>query len=284
MYLVDMWSRGKKPKSQRLTMDDWLNYPSDWTRDSKSVLFFSLREGRRVILKQNIGAQTAEILISGEENYSWPVLSPAGDRLLFRTSPTSDALDPSMRLMLTSLDGGERLALLAGNYSYRCPSVPTASCVLAQVRGKQIVFSVLDLAKGRGAEIQRVDAAAHADWSLSPDGSKIAIGVPNLQDFRILILTIADHRVTLLPHNGHWLNVQHVTWAADGNHLFATAWSAGWDSQALLFIDPHGNLQTADETVVGTGWLENMRASPDGHYLAYTKRTYDGNVMMLEHF
>jgi serine/threonine protein kinase len=284
MYLADMRSRRKGSKPRRLTMDEWFNYPTEWTRDSKSVIFHSLREGRRVILKQDIGAQSAEVLISGEENYSWPALSPAGDQLLFTASPTSDRLDPSKRIMLSSLGGGERSVVFAGdNHGFRCPSAPSADCILAQVREGQIAFSVLDPAKGKGAEIQRVDVDPLADWSLSPDGSKIAIGVPNLQDFTILILTIANHRVTVLPHSGEFKDVQHLTWAADGKSLFATAWLPN-DIQVLLFIGPNGNLQVVDETSAGKGWFEDMRASPDGRYLAYTKRIYDTNVVLLENF
>lgn len=284
MYLADMRSNDKKPRFQRLTVDNWYNYVRAWTHDSKSVLFDSLREGRRIILKRDISEQAPEILVSGEENYSWPVLSPAGDRLLFWWSPTSNPHDPAKRLMLARLDGGERSVLLAGDYSCRCPWVASASCVVAEIRGKQIVFSVLDLTRGKGPEIERVDTDSLTDWSLSPDGSKIAIGIPNQQDFKILVLTIADHRIAALPYSGKWFNVQHVSWAADGNHLFATAWSSGMDSQALLFVDPRGNLQVVDEIVQGQAWLEDMRASPDGRYLVYTKRIYDSNVMMLEHF
>jgi hypothetical protein len=39
------------------------------------------------------------------------------------------------------------------------------------------------------------------------------------------------------------------------------------------------------ETTPAEGWLGWFPvASPDGHYLAYQKRTFESNVMMLEHF
>jgi len=89
--------------------------------------------------------------------------------------------------------------------------------------------------------------------------------------------------VTLAPQNEEE-EVHSVAWAADGSHLFATC-GKGWeDSSALLFLDLRGNLQVLAEALAGGAWLHHPVASPDGHYLAYTKRTYEGNVMMLEHF
>ena len=51
----------------------------------------------------------------------------------------------------------------------------------------------------------------------------------------------------------------------------------------LLFIDLRGNLQVLAEGP-DDEWLFGPVASPDGHYLAYLMRTYESNVMMLEHF
>ena len=77
--------------------------------------------------------------------------------------------------------------------------------------------------------------------------------------------------------------MQSVAWSADGSHLFVTAWSEA--SNVLLFIDLRGNLRVLAEVPTGEAWFgADPVASPDGHYLAYMKRTYEGNVMMLEHF
>jgi hypothetical protein len=50
-------------------------------------------------------------------------------------------------------------------------------------------------------------------------------------------------------------------------------------------LDLGGNLKVLAEVPSGKAWLgSNPVASPDGHYLAYMKRTYEGNMMLLEHF
>jgi Tol biopolymer transport system component len=77
-----------------------------------------------------------------------------------------------------------------------------------------------------------------------------------------------------------------VTWSADGSHLFAVASSEEpFSSFVILSIDLRGNLQVLTEPPAGEALsLSYLVASPDGHYLAYKKRTNESNVMMLEHF
>jgi len=284
VYLHDLRSPDKKRSAERLTADDWYDYPRDWTRDSRAILLESLREGRRVILRQNIGDQVPEVLVSGGENYSWPTLSPTGEHLLFTASTTPGLVDPSKRLMTMPAEGGSRSLLLTGGYRCHCGYLTSANCVIAEANGEQLVFSFLDPVQGRGSEIQRVDVKAQGtDWSLSPDGTRIAIGDPSSGGW-IQILTIADGKLVPLPHNMRWAGVQHVAWAADGKHLFATAWSneIPGQTQAILSLDLQGHGQVME--VAGAGWLQDLRASPDGHYLAYTKRNPESNVMLLENF
>jgi serine/threonine protein kinase/Tol biopolymer transport system component len=289
VYLGDLELRAKKFNPRRLTLDEWNNEIFDWTRDSKAVLLQSFRSSRAVILKQRIDQQTPEILLSGEESYRWPVLSPAGDRLLYTAAPTVDRRDPSKRLMSMPVGGGPSSVLLRGENTYKCGTVQSARCVLAEVQGQQLVFFNLDPVEGKGAEIQRVQVHPGADWTqawaLSPDGNKIAIADfdPGMPTAKLQILTLADRKVSTLPLQG-WKWCQTVAWSADGGHLFATANKSSDSSSALLFLDLRGNLQVLAEAAIGGAWLHHQAASPDGHYLAYTKRTYESNVMMLEHF
>ena len=283
IYLGDLHSGAATFDPRRLTLDEWDSYPSSWTRDSKAVLFYSIRSGRVAILKQRIDQQTPEILLSGAESYRWPTFSPTGDRLLYTMAATEDRLDPSKRLMSMPVDGGAPSVLLKGEFAHHCGSLPSARCVLAEVQGQQLVFSTLDPVQGKGAEIQRVGVPSDEDWSLSTHGNKIAIIHPGTSAGTVWILSIADHKVVTLALQGwKWDRIQSVAWSTDGSHLFATAWSDA--STVLLFIDLRGNLQVLAEVPQGGGWLNDPVPSPDGHYLAYYKRTYESNVMMLEHF
>jgi serine/threonine protein kinase/Tol biopolymer transport system component len=307
VYLGDLEPGAKEFNPRRLSLDEWSNEVFDWTRDSKAVLLQSFRGNTAVIVKQRIDQQAPEILLSGEESYRWPILSPAGARLLYTTAPTVDRRDPSKSLMSMPAGGGARSVLLgkgeentykcgtvpshrcvlAAENTYKCGTVPSARCVLAEVQGQQLVFYTLDPVEGKGAEIQRVQAHPNVDsitsWSLSPDGNKIAItsGTPAAE---LQILTLADSRVSALPlQDWNWCGA--VAWAADGSHLFAVAQKGlGISNPALLFIDPRGKVQVLAEGTVGGVELIHPVPSPDGHYLAYMKRTHESNVMMLEHF
>jgi serine/threonine protein kinase len=285
-YLGDLELGAMKFNPRRLTLEEWNNWPFDWTRDSTAVLFASIRNGRYAIFQQRIDQQTPQVLLSGAENYRRPIFSPAADRLLYLASATVDYLDPTKRVMSKPVNEGTPSVLVAGAYYYRCGSVPSARCVLAELQGQQLVFSELDPVKGKGAEIQRVDVHRgdwSVAWSISPDGNKIAIVDPGGNRGEVKILTVADHEVGTLALQGwKWDEAQSIAWSADGNHLFATA--ATGTSFVLCSIDLHGKMQVLAEVPQGEAWLSYPVPSPDGHHLAYMKRTFENNVMMLDHF
>jgi Tol biopolymer transport system component len=203
---------------------------------------------------------------------------------MYTASATLEWHDPSKRLESVRVDGGVSSVLLkGGTYTYECGSVPSARCVLGEMMGRQLVFSILDPAKGKGAEIQRVEVGVSAMWSLSPDGNKIAIIDPKRDGSKAWILTVSDGTVVTLALQGwKWKYMQSVAWSADGSHLFATAFTG--TSFVILFIDLRGNFKVLAEVPLGEAWFDDPVPSPDGHYLAYMKRTFEGNVMMLELF
>jgi serine/threonine protein kinase/Tol biopolymer transport system component len=289
VYLGNLEPGARKFNPRRFTLEEWDSVSYDWTRDSKAVLFESVRNNRATILKQEIGQQSREILVSGSGSYKRPASSPSGDRLIYTMSDTADYFDPSKRLMSRPMYGGVPSVLLTGEYMYRCGSVPPARCVLAEVQGQELIFSILDPVEGKGAEIQRVGVHSvggvewYIYWSLSPDGNKIAVVDPEAYVGEVRILTLADRRVVTLPlQNWKWQKIQSIAWSADGSHLFATA--ATGTSFLIVLIDLRGHLQVLTEFVLGDAWPYALVPSPDGHYLAYTKRTFESNLMMLEHF
>jgi len=284
-YLGDLELGAMRFNPRRLTLEEWNNWPFDWTRDSTAVLFASIRNGRYAIFQQRIDQQTPQVLLSGAENYRRPIFSPAGDRLLYLASATVDYFDPTKRVMSKPVNEGTPFVLLTGAYYYRCGSVPSAGCVVAELQGQQLVFSELDPVKGKGAEIQRVDVHGGdwtVAWSVSPDGNKIAIVDEWGRRGEVRILTLPDHAVGTLALRGwKWEAVASIAWSADGDHLFATA--ATGTSSVLISIDLRGNMEVLAEPK-GGAWLSYPVPSPDGHHLAYMKRTFESNVVMLEHF
>jgi serine/threonine protein kinase len=284
IYIGNLGSKDKAFTAHRFTLDGWFNAVWAWTKDSKAILFDSKRNGREVILKQDIDVKTPETLVAGSENYFYPILSAEGT-LLYTATASADPYASDARLMSTPLQGGARSTLVMGNYYYACGSSSSSSCVLSELKDKQLIFFHLDPVKGRGGEIARLDGYQSSDpiWDLSPDGSRLAIVDQGQSKDGIRILNLADRKVTVLPvRDWKWQYLQHISWAADGKGLLALAGSGS--SFALLSIDANGNPKVLQEIPAGAGWISSIVPSPDGRSLAFTKRVYVNDVMLLENF
>jgi hypothetical protein len=192
--------------------------------------------------------------------------------------------DTTMRLMSTPEQGGARSTPM-GTYDYACGSSPSSSCVAAELKDQQLIFFYLDPVKGRGGDIARLAGykALEPRFSLSPDSSRLAIVDPSEPAGEIRILNLSDRKLAVLSvRDWKWQFLQQITWAADGKSLFALAPSTS--SFSLLSIDGKGNPRVLYEIPVGAGRIAGIVPSPDGRFLAFTKRTYINDVMLLENF
>jgi hypothetical protein len=173
-----------------------------------------------------------------------------------------------------------------GRYTYDCATVGSAPCVVAELKeDNQLVFSSLDPAQGKGGEIARVtyQAAGLPQWSLSPDGTKIAMVETGRESSEIRILSLEDHRIMSLPVlQWKWKYLTNINWAADGKRLFAITLSDS--SSALISIDSAGRLAILYEVDPRQAWIGGPIASPDGRSLAFTKRTYMSDLVVIENF
>jgi serine/threonine protein kinase len=285
IYVGALASGARGFEAKRLMADSWRNAATAWTKDSKSILIQSKRNGRWTILRRAINADMPETLITGAENYRDPIPSAAG-RLLYNAFASADVETDvgNWRLMSTPMEGGPRSVLMAGRYSYECASLGSAPCVVADLKDNQLVFSTLDPARGKGTEIARVvyHTGELPHWSLSPDGTQIAMADTG-ESKAIKILNLGDRRITSLSvQRLKWKDLTSVGWAADGKRLFAVARSES--SSAVILIDPNGKLAVLHEVNPRQAWIGMPIASPDGRYLAFTKRTYMSNLVLLEKF
>ena len=284
IYLGDLAFGNKGFTPQRFTPDDWHNTVHAWTPDSKTILFHSKRNGRWAIFKQNIDSKTPETLVAGSENYFFPTVSAQGTLLYTaQASPDLFPSDTTIRLMSTPEQGGARSTLVMGRYDYRCGSSPSSSCVVSELKDGHLILSHLEPVKGRGGEIANIAGyqGPQPRWDLSPDGARIAIIDPVEQKGEIRILNLADRRVTALPiRDWKWTFLSQISWAADGKDLFALAQSD--PSDAILSIDANGNRRVVYDP--GQAWIASIVPSPDGKRLAFTKRMFVHDVMMLENF
>jgi serine/threonine protein kinase/Tol biopolymer transport system component len=286
IYVGALASGSRRFNAKRLLADSWRNVGSAWTKDSRSILINSKRNGRWAIFKRPLDVEMPEALIGGAENYRDPVSTVTG-RLLYNAFTSADVETDAgnWRLMSTPIDGGPRSILMSGRYTYDCPSRHSAACVVADLKDKQLVFSSLDPVTGKGGELARVSYRAGdvPHWSLSPDGRKIAMVETGVENGNIEILSLADSKITSLPvPEWKWKYLTSICWAADGQRLFAITLSES--SSALISIDPSGKLAALYEVDPGQAWIGLPIASPDGRFLAFTKRTYASDLVMVENF
>ena len=164
-------------------MSESQSLPAAWTADSKAVLFTSDRNGKMGIFKQGLEQDAAETVVSGSEAAYTPRLSPDGSWVLYTIAPTEAGYSAPQRLMRVPVNGGPpELLLKAPIYdTHRCSTSPATLCAIAELSQdhKELVFTALDPIKGKVREIARfgIDSnmAYSYTWSLSPDGTRIAI-------------------------------------------------------------------------------------------------------------
>ena len=248
----------KSPR--RFTLDDRGSSEGIWTRDGQAILFDSERNGRREIFRQGVLENIAETVVAEPGDVFGGEVSPDGAWLLYWESELTrvggGAFPSSVRLMRRAIGGGSPEKLLDlpstqapqdGYYGFNCSTNPKgrSPCVLGLIEGKDYVFYSLDPTQGKGSRLGKIEITQpprYVGWSLSPDGSRLALDDQDKYQGRIEVLTLS---------NGIWHDVfletkeeilQSIAWAADGKSFFVS--SRAPDSFNLLHVTPDGKVQS----------------------------------------
>jgi Tol biopolymer transport system component len=179
---------------------------------------------------------------------------------------------PPVKILEAPIDGVD----------FNCPYSSSARCILARPEQDRLVFYNLDPVRGLGQQAAgtNTSSASQPSWSLSPDGSRIAVTDSRTFAGQVRILNLTnstDHVISLVPREPVW----DVNWAADGNSLFAVGFRD--PDVVILQIDLNGKTQV----VVNKGKdhrIEFPRPSPDGRHLAFGQVTWESNAWLLENF
>lgn len=291
VYLAELQS-AKLTSSRRFTLDSRDSLPELWTRDSKSILFVSNRNGKNELFQQALKdsiPQKVESSATDDIGYG-NALTPDGKWLLFwQIPPRFSTTQPQLpiRLMRQQMDGGPPEQVLEMPYrdginaNLRCPSMPGRPCVLEMLDGNNsILFYVLDPIHGKGVllgsiQIPNLHVVA---WSLSSDGSEIS--VLGHKD-RIDVLdpsTRSWHAIKVQPG---WGDFQSVSWDAEGKGFFLTTVLP--QSFNLIHVDSSGKVQSLSNNA-HRQWFFQPLPSPNGRYLAFQAQTDDSNAWLLENF
>jgi eukaryotic-like serine/threonine-protein kinase len=291
LYIGELQDGGKSLRSTKsLTLTQSFDFPSAWTKDSKSIFFISNRNQSFRIFCQPLDRDSAELFVTGSIDLDLfsAELSPDGAWILYWAIPRSGAWpQEANELMRVPISGGAPEVVLKMTSpasimtAFHCPLNQAASCLLSRGEQGELAFYALDPVHGPGKELARTKLGNADDlyWSISPDGSGIAISSQDQlpQQIRITDLLAHAERNLSLPQG---LRIYGLTWTPDGKALIASASQAG--NQELIRIELDGRTHVLLER--GRHELEDPVPSPDGRYLAFSQRSLENNVWLLENF
>ena len=262
---------------RRLTLDANGNLAEAWTPDSKSVLFVSNRSGTWKLFKQAIDETTAEVLVEGRSLFL-PRLSPDGSQILYMAYAKPDSPSRAIDLMRVPLAGGApQLVLQAtGITNHQCASLPSQLCLVSKQAGTENIFHSFSAERGEGQVLTKTDHITN--WSLSPDGSKLAIFINDHQLRFFAVNTGLFHDVDV---NG-W-QLENGDWASDGKSVLAQSITAT-GAPVILDVDEAGNAKVIFEGAPNMAF-KWVVPSPDGHFaILEADVPGDDNVWIAENF
>ncbi|HVO58162.1 MAG TPA: winged helix-turn-helix domain-containing protein [Dongiaceae bacterium] len=298
IYMADVDPKTKSLEQlQRLTLDESVSRPYEWTPDGKALLYISNRDGEFHIFRQKIGATSPELLVDGHDSPNIMRLNPAGDEILYLsetvrapertpTPRTAEFQRENVRLMRAPISGGAGKLLLAtdGINNFQCARAPSQFCVLSKFAKDSLVFVQFNAATGEMKDFFRTsdEGWMNYNWTLSPDGKTLALA----KETRVS----RDAQVRLVPVDGgaersirinEWVEISAIDWAADGKSFWASAMLRG-ETRALVNIDMQGNVKPILQQ--GKPYIGWAIPSRDGKRLAIWQATGGSNVWMLEGF
>jgi len=269
---------------RRLTLDEHNDLPTSWTGDSKSVIFFSDRNGFSNIFRQSLDDTAAEALTSGPE-YKWgPRLSSDGKWIHYLSAKSPPFMLVShANLMRIPADGGAPQLILSGEgmADHRCARAPVRLCIFDEVpagQSKRMLYAY-DPENGRGRQILSLDPNPYGNWDLSPDGKTIAVSRFNTHEGRIRFYSLDGKMTSELVVPG-WSGFNGLDWSAEGKGLFIS--SSDPRRSTLIYVTREGEVRTLWEpNASATTWGVQ---SFDSKHVAVSGGSFDSNVWMIEGF
>jgi eukaryotic-like serine/threonine-protein kinase len=274
---------GELDKVAPLRSEGWNAYtPLLWTHDGRKLLFYSTPRGEPGFYIGDLQTQAIQFVTTTGRG-SHAALTSDGKWLLFTRPHGRQSASEPVELMRMPLEGGPPSLLLAGTFGFQC-ALRASVCVLAEVENNQRSFLQLDPIHGPGtplAHIENDDLIGNVpdDWSLSPDGRKVAYLV-KLGGNQIGILSIEGKSPRTITLDGEH-DLQSPRWAADNEHLYVVSLQHGkWN---MLYVEPSGKHKTV-WTSLAEVWISSPSVSPDGEHMAFQQRNYEGSYALLENY
>jgi DNA-binding winged helix-turn-helix (wHTH) protein/Tol biopolymer transport system component len=283
VYVAQLDSKIRISVPTRLTLTDDLSSPSGWSPDSSAVYVRSNREGTWGLYGQAVSGGSAAPIITGLAALSDSAPLSPDRKWILLSEPLGGSVGDEEKLVRIPIAGGPPEELLRGqHFSVTCPRVRTASCVIGDLSADkaQLIFSSLDISRGRGIELARFadEHAAELNWDLSPDGLSVVIYSDLSSHFYTMALT-GQSRPSV--HSKSNLHFRAITWAPNGRGFLCS--NGNQLNAQLVYLDPQENAHVLWE-VPGNNVFLTTRVAPDGRHLAIQSSASNSNVWMIEDF
>jgi Tol biopolymer transport system component len=278
VYYADLHAPGPTLANiMRLTGHSQSNFPHAWTPSGDGVVFENSNSGGSTICKQRLGAAKMELEAKLPEKAAMAEFTPDGKWMLFMEFIGW----PSRVIGVFSIPaaGGtpQQLSVTGTIDEFHCPLASKGTCVMREtLSNKQFVFYALDPVRGMGPELGRMDwePTTLGDWSISPDGSTVAMANHDPAHPGIQLATLsagAAARTSSIPVLGFG-TILEPTWSPDGKGLFVESKTVtGYD---LLYVDLAGHVRLLRESPIPIWGVP----SRDGRKLAFPAQTVSINV------
>jgi len=276
VYVAEVqWPGPTLERVARLTDGSTNYYPASWTPNGDSVLF-DRNNFAPLIGKQRLGDSKMEIVAQLPNTAAMAAFSPDGKWILF----TEFAGSPSRAVGIYTVPstGGKprRLHTTGVIDEFHCPVSSRGSCVMRETIGKkEFVFFALDPIHGMQQEVGRApwSPTELGDWSVSPDGSTVAMANHDAEKPGIQLIPLSPNRSlpSAIQVSGFG-EVREATWSPDAKGFFVeTKTTTGYN---LAYVDLAGRVKLLRQSQIAI-WAIPSR---DGKKLAFPGLTVASNV------
>jgi len=247
---------------RRLILDANENLAYAWTADGKAVFFISNRNGTWKLFKQAIDETSPEVLVE-RRSLMTPRLSADGTHVLYMSLVKPDDTSSPAQIISMPIAGGTPRVVVQGKgiMNYQCATAPSTLCLLGQIdEAGTTTFRAFDLENGQGRKLLKIqDWFDNGNWSLSPDGSKVAMALDQnrIRFFSIATGEFRDVTVKDWPLAG-------LDWGTDSQTLFMPSHSPAGDP-VILEVNRTGKAKVVlrGKPNIDFGW---MIQSPDSRH------------------
>lgn len=259
----------------RLTGELGTNYPQAWSPNGDAVVFDG-DNGASRICKQRLGETELEIMAKLPEFAAMANFSPDGRWILFADYAGLPVHAIGIFGVPVAGSPPRQLSTTGTIDEFHCSDSFNGACLMRETVNKEFVFHALDPVRGMGQELGRMnwESTVLGDWSLSPDGSTVAMADHDPDHPAIQLVHFSPHGsavVTAIHVQGFGV-VRESTWASDGKGFFVETKTASVFD--LLYVDRAGHATVLRQSPISIWGVP----SRDGKKLAFPGQTVRSNV------